>query len=384
MNNRTTMETTTDKRQPRSTTTNAKRSSSSRMMDGNMDSNDSYMKYKEEWLRRQEQLSDLMKSIEAMAENTIKSAIKSYDDDCDDKDVENDDNEDNGDGGSSVSNSKNNIPSETVHKNKKLKRSPPDDSTMPPISSAATTTATTRNVGNMKRKLTMIQLKDTLKQLENFQTQLKDAMESVEQIQQRMEDELVLFCETSYSPLVSLGGDILSQHIMRYLDEDALLQCEYSSLVMNKISRGNDFKDHWRYLRSLLGGRGNRRSDYSLAPRRGEILQSEYKRSPKYFNTFTKNMETISLHNTTTTTNAFEYHDPNVIHARYYGIIASKARELECHGNRFHPSRNFYVETNDGYYDVEQTRTRPLCLCEEFSNEGNYFRRSYKFWRTVV
>ena len=282
---------------------------------------DPYDNSRMEWVNLQEKLSALVQSIEAMAEKSRKPVLES-------NNIDDDNNDD---------------------KKSKATSSIPMPTRQSVVATATTVTATRNN-----KKLRLTRMKDCLDQLSSFHNQLKKAADVVADIRQETEDDVDVLYEESSSTLISLGGDILSR-IMRYLDEDALLQCEFASLTMNKISRGRNV-DHWEYLYSFHQAEPDGILFFQTW---GPILKTEYSRSPIYFSQ-TKKLETITTPEVTT---KFKFNC-----SRYYGIIAAKAREFEDHARRLHPyyHRRHNEDRNDDDDDVDDCSEETLCSCDEF------------------
>ena len=282
---------------------------------------DPYDNSRMEWVNLQEKLSALVQSIEAMAEKSRKPVLES-------NNIDDDNNDD---------------------KKSKATSSIPMPTRQSVVATATTVTATRNN-----KKLRLTRMKDCLDQLSAFHNQLKKAADVVADIRQETEDDVDVLNEESSSTLISLGGDILSR-IMRYLDEDALLQCEFASLTMNKISRGRNV-DHWEYLYSFHQAEPDGILFFQTW---GPILKTEYSRSPIYFSQ-TKKLETITTPEVTT---KFKFNC-----SRYYGIIAAKAREFEDHARRLHPyyHRRHNEDRNDDDDDVDDCSEETLCSCDEF------------------
>ena len=151
-----------------------------------------------------------------------------------------------------------------------------------------------------------------LRRLAILQIQMKEAIADIDKFRQSKVDEV----EESNSPLIALGVDILST-IMRYLDEDALIQCELASSVLNSISNGKN-KDHWKYLHE-------HRREFWSPPRDGEIvLACEF--TPLWFNCG-KKLNLLCPN---------DDDDGDTKRKRkqigYFGIMAAKARKHEKHG----------------------------------------------------
>ena len=176
----------------------------------------------------------------------------------------------------------------------------------------------------------------------------------------------------SIPPLFSLLGRDELTYILKFLDEEASIQCELAYGVFHDISRiGTGSGDlHWKELAKYRRHHGTFWPPLSLGfGGEDDFLKSNLYEQKACWWTNTSNQKLKLIYPHSYELDEVNMREMAMTERRYFGIMAAKAREFEQHQWLYH-RQDFHYEPDDNGNDEIGASS---CNCEDFSMKETNF-----------